>query len=98
MAIDLAVTALPGAARGVRHTLLRRHAATRRVRARAFVLRVIRKVVGGLLGAAIPASVVAGTPAPTAAQLLPTAIVQQLRFRHLGVDDGLPSSLVTSVT
>src|SRR4029079_18594601 len=38
-----------------------------------------------------------GGSTPAAAQLAQASVAQQPRFRHLGVDDGLPSSLISSV-
>jgi diguanylate cyclase (GGDEF)-like protein len=92
MATYVAAPVLPGAALAFRRILTRRQTAARLARAGGSVLLLVGGQVGGVL-----AGILAGAPATAAAQLPPAAAPQKLRFRHLGVDDGLPSSMVTSV-
>jgi diguanylate cyclase (GGDEF)-like protein len=92
MAPHFAAPALPGAALAFRRMIARCRTAARRARAGGSVLLVLGGPVGGVL-----TGMLAGASTPAAAQVPPATVAQRLRFRHLGVDDGLPSSLVTAV-
>ena len=83
---------LTGEALTVRYTIARDQRGVWRVRMREVASLLLSVSLGGLTLA-----LVAGVPAPAAAQQLRPVVSEPPRFRHLGVDEGLPSSLVSSI-